>query len=402
MKRIEFIIKSVFLSAILSVAFCGCSDDGDETELLLSASAALETTLDGVQYHIVCGADVTTAFVPFHVGTAPSWLLEEGAGDDHSFADLFTAVPAPASCTVTATGGYDDPITGFSAEPRCASAQATVEVAPGTTSEVILVIQCEGDPEGGGDYVTVINWNPIIESLTLDKFVCGGETRAIEAVVSDPELDEVACAWAVTAAPDGALLTDASVTPELTGVEDSYRASFSAAATGEWTVALACTDALNGIAELSFPMHVIACDDADSDSDTADSDTADSDTGAPDTDTAPDSDSETDSELVACNASNAISMGAEQTLTTVSADACLVIADYPPWWTIRFAVVQAQGGGTYPIPLIWTNCAQTGTDQLDQDWDQVMLGPVDTSCAIYIDLNGNPAGTVSLRWWGNG
>jgi len=246
------------------LALAGCSTEKVDN-LLLTTQAALETSLDGVQYDISCtsqdgdGNPVVAQileYVPFHQGDAPAWLLADGAGDDHSFADLFTTVDAPATCTVTATAGYYDAATDlFTAEALCATAQETVSILEGETSEVVMVLQCQGDVNGGGDFVTVINEGPGIEIVELDKFVCVNESRTLTAQVTDPENDGVSCVW--TAEGPGA----AVLTPALTDNDTGHTTAFSADNAGEYTVTVSCTDALGGVTAFEFPMHVMICDD---------------------------------------------------------------------------------------------------------------------------------------------
>lgn len=116
------------------------------------------------------------------------------ADADHGFADLYQVLPA---------GCYDitaqplDPAGEPSAD--CAGAGLSgVEVVDGQTTEVMLLLQCDGAETGGLDSMAAFNLPPTIVDLSYSpaKFVssCGGDVTVCASAI-DPDGDPIEMVW---------------------------------------------------------------------------------------------------------------------------------------------------------------------------------------------------------------
>jgi hypothetical protein len=105
---------------------------------------------------------------------------------------------------------------------------------------------------------------------------------------------------------------------------------------------------------------------------------------------------------VPCTEATATDMGAQHTITTVPADGCIKVSNYPGSW-VGSVVVQAQANGkVYPVPFTWSNCSGTGTGTLAGDWSQGTVRPAKNTCTTVIDLKGSSSTPIKLKWWANG
>jgi hypothetical protein len=66
--------------------------------------------------------------------------------------------------------------------------------------------------------------------------------------------------------------------------------------------------------------------------------------------------------------------------------------------------LETTAGGSYPIPFTWSNaCTQSsGSGVFTGPWQAKFLSKTSENCATLIDLGGNGAGTVTLRYWDGG
>ena len=86
----------------------------------------------------------------------------------------------------------------------------------------------------------------------------------------------------------------------------------------------------------------------------------------------------------------------------VPTDGCAKITEYAPWWTgPREAEIGTTGNGSgYPVPFSWENVCGgvSGSAEFTTDWDGVAVGALDSACTTLIDLQGDPGGTIYLRY----
>lgn len=105
-----------------------------------------------------------------------------------------------------------------------------------------------------------------------------------------------------------------------------------------------------------------------------------------------------------CTELNAIDMGWHGKVNYVSNDACLMIRDaYPYWWGVRNVQLQPMWGGSYPVPFTWSSAcmSSSGNGALQASWQGEVFGPTSNECATIIDLGGDGAGMLWLRYWAN-
>ena len=115
------------------------------------------------------GAVVAEATVDLEDEALPENLDPHGgAGDAHAFADGFFVVPA-GDYTICAQPLQAD----GSPSAVCSLAYGSTTVFAEVTTEVILMSQCGGDPNGAVDIVGALNDSPLIDDLDIlpTKFV---------------------------------------------------------------------------------------------------------------------------------------------------------------------------------------------------------------------------------------
>ena len=242
----------------LLVAACSGQDNGSregEGEMgtvraaLTSASAH---DVVSVAYKVVdaagdcSGPAIAQTTVVLEDENLPTSVQPAGGGDSHRFADALFTVP-PGSYLVCAT-----PLAaGGGASAECGPASTPASVLGGATTEILLISQCAGDPNGGLDGTTVLNDPPSIDSLNIgpSKYITACETANLSAVTSDPNGDAVDdYAWSILSGPAGA-----------TVVGSGSSAVFTPGAAGDYQLSLTVSDVHDGQASLSFPIHVSPC-----------------------------------------------------------------------------------------------------------------------------------------------
>jgi hypothetical protein len=198
---------------------------------------------------------VGPSFQPLESESLPPWLEPSPPGGDaHPFADLL-AIVAPGDYVICARAMTTGPGGDLVPSTHCGATSGEATVVAEQTTEVVLMIQCEGDPTGGLDVVVALNDPPQIDDLVIDpsKFISSCETATVTVFASDPNGDTLTYSWSevladgstVALAGSGATLEygslDAGVHQLLVVVEDGHGAT----------------------AQLSFPIHVSASDDCE-------------------------------------------------------------------------------------------------------------------------------------------
>jgi hypothetical protein len=130
---------------------------------------------------------------------------------------------------------------------QCDVATGEITVIPEVVSEVVLVSQCEGDPNGGIDVVGVLNGQPLITDLNIgpSKFITTCETASLEVQAEDPNGDAMSYDWEIISGPGGGLL-----------IETGATAQFTPDAAGDYELKVTVTDATGASASMTFPVHV--------------------------------------------------------------------------------------------------------------------------------------------------
>lgn len=184
-------------------------------------------------------------------------LEEEGlppAADEalagHRFADWFVSLN-PGRYRVRAQALRAD------GEPsaRCRPAAARTRVLARATTDLLLILRCDGDASGALDVTVVLDRAPFIEGLEFEdgKFVCLDEAVFARVSAREPDGDPLEWSWDVVDAP-----------AEAQGAWclswDEGRAAFSAAVPGEYRLRVRVTDG-RSVARLSFPVFVSPCGD---------------------------------------------------------------------------------------------------------------------------------------------
>lgn len=254
MKTVQLIIVSV---AALALAACGDDTAGSSGPATGTLKAALTFSGDahdvaGMAYRVIAAdgdcaesPSIAEAFVGLEEEALPTFIAEGAFGDNHAFADaLFVLQPGDYKVCVTPTQENGEP------SAICAATEGVFTVFAESTTEGILVSQCEGDPSGALDVITVLNNPPHIDDLDIleSKFITTCEEATIIVTASDPDGDALSYSFEVVGGPDGGSLAwDGSV------------ATFSGAV-GTYTIVVTVDDGHGGTAQLAFPIHVSECD----------------------------------------------------------------------------------------------------------------------------------------------
>ena len=225
-------IKNVL--PLFGLAIMACANPGQDADdqlatrtMALTAAVADGFDVDRVQYSITrvpCMAgDTFDAFsyaaeVPLlasHLGDFdPGVVAGVPGSSDHMFADLYQ---------VLESGCYDVAVTPLEADGMasdvCRSAYVNgVSVQDDLTTEVLLLMQCDGAETGGLDTIAAFNRAPTLLGLTYSpsKFVDGCEEVTVCATATDPDLDPIVFEWADVS---GSGITMTPQPTELNGVE---------------------------------------------------------------------------------------------------------------------------------------------------------------------------------------
>jgi hypothetical protein len=104
----------------------------------------------------------------------------------------------------------------------------------------------------------------------------------------------------------------------------------------------------------------------------------------------------------ACDETIAIDLGELGQDTTVSTNACVkVAAEYTNGWDTPPRNNKNNSGGGYPIPFAWENACSgnSGSGELTRDWQSTFLYNISADCATLINLQGNGADEITLRYY---
>lgn len=211
----------------------------------LSANNALDD-VQGVQYEVVCQDGTTISqYVDLEDEGLPPWLLPQGAGGAHAFADLLAVLPANQTCTVTVTPMQSPGVPS----QDCSPATQTINVMPGVTQEIVLIMQCQGEPNGGIDVVGGLNHPPVITALGLapSKFILACQDAIISPTIIDPDGDQVTTQVYIGNSPAGSQ-------PTITLVGGQW--VFHTDLPGQYEIKLVATDPFGATTAITFPIHV--------------------------------------------------------------------------------------------------------------------------------------------------
>jgi hypothetical protein len=236
----------------------GAPNEGEQTGVLRAALGGNGPTHDVASFeYVVVHANQSCSDPPIAVRSVPlqpeplppSGLLPNGGGAQHPFADVFFVLP-PGQYLVCATpfrqsGGHSN---------ECSQASTTAMVAPGVTTEIVLVSQCTGQSNGAIDGITILNDPPVIDSLNIipNKFITACQTANLIVQATDPNGDALTTVWTVT-----------SPTGNTTTFNGSLLIFSPRGQTGDFEVHVTVSDPFGASTSLTLTMHVLPCDPPD-------------------------------------------------------------------------------------------------------------------------------------------
>jgi hypothetical protein len=175
----------------------------------------------------------------------PEDLRVEGAGS-RSFADsLFVLEPGEYKvCGI--------PMAGQSPSEMCSEASQSATVFEGSTTEIMLLMQCECEGAGAIDVIAQLNDCPSIDDLEIEpsKFVGVCERAMITVSASDGNGDELAYEWSVVTLPEGEGEGKYTLRP------DENKAGFRASLPGRYELKVTVSDINGAGSSLTFPIYV--------------------------------------------------------------------------------------------------------------------------------------------------
>ena len=186
------------------------SSEAESARLALTTDVLADTDVGGMRFTVeqvdcatgapitppyteTVDADLEDMYIPGGNGTFEDAPYD--ADSQHLFADQYFDLPA---------GCYDvlvEPIqeTGELSQDCWSAHQDGVEVVEGATTEIFLILQCEGDAPGGLDVIGSLNHPPQIGDLQFNpsKFTCEERTEVC-VTVTDPDSDPVDVEWSIS------------------------------------------------------------------------------------------------------------------------------------------------------------------------------------------------------------
>jgi hypothetical protein len=215
--------KFVLLFSLCLTVGCSSAVDSDETpaassdeavetaRLELTTDVLADTDLGGVRYTVTqvdcnTGAPVTPGYtesvdvdladmyIPGGNGTFEDAPYD--ADSQHLFADQYFDL-APGCYDVLAEPIQEN---GDLSEDCWSAHQDGVEVFASSTTEILLIMQCRGEDNGGLDVIASANHPPQVDDLQFEpsKFTCEEQTRVC-VTVSDPDSDPTEVTWEIAA-----------------------------------------------------------------------------------------------------------------------------------------------------------------------------------------------------------
>ncbi len=253
MKKGNMGMGMVAMVATMGLAACSGTISTDATATITSTvTAASDRDVNGFYYEIECDNGFSLSeYVELETETLAPWL-DPAAGENHLFSDLLATIP-PGHCEVSATPMQNPK----KPSEDCAPVSGEFDVSPGHTTEIVLMAQCKGDPDGGGDIVVGLNDPPVITGIDLDigKFICVGEPVQISLTAEDPNGDAIEISWQVLVWPEAPAAGTFSFSPAIGSPVD-----FVAHTVGSYEISVTVTDTYGATTSLSFPIHVQECD----------------------------------------------------------------------------------------------------------------------------------------------
>jgi mono/diheme cytochrome c family protein len=237
--------RYLFVLSVIVLAACDGSTPRDQVGRLSAALQFPQVShdVDAVRIDVVAAGGtcddmaLASKTLPLESEPLPASVAGPGSGM-HQFADGLFVLP-PGAYVVCAT-----PLAMGAPSHDCARAQGTATVVASQTSEVLLVSQCQGSPNGGVDVVAGLNDPPQITGLAIDpsKFITVCQSATIAVTASDPNGDTLSYGWMAS----GGNLHPAGAS-----------ATFSGPA-GDYMITVTVTDVHAASATLAFPVHVSA------------------------------------------------------------------------------------------------------------------------------------------------
>ncbi|HWA78039.1 MAG TPA: hypothetical protein VG937_37145 [Polyangiaceae bacterium] len=186
------------------------------------------------------GVPIATQTVPLEAEPAPGSLEGGGSASHHFASSLFVLAPGQYRTCATPLSADTEP------SVSCAQASELTTVVGEQTSELTLVSQCQGNPNGGVGVSVTLNDPPQITALSVTQstFITVCESATIAVTASDPNGDALSYDFEVVSGPDQGSLS----------ASDSH-ATFSGQA-GDYVLRVTVSDSHAAETSFLFTVHV--------------------------------------------------------------------------------------------------------------------------------------------------
>lgn len=183
---------------------------------------------------------LATLTVPIESELAPAAVLGEEAAEHHFAGGSFTLAPGDYRACATPLRADSSP------SDECAQASDLTTVVAEQATQLTLVSQCQGAPNGGLDVAVALNDPPRITGVvaTPSAFITVCESASIAVTAEDPNGDVLTYAWSVVAGPEGASLRPSAAFATFSG------------GPGDYVLRVAATDTHAAETSLLISIHV--------------------------------------------------------------------------------------------------------------------------------------------------
>jgi hypothetical protein len=208
---------------------CGSQPIDEPEEPVGSLRAAIEigpSTHDvtAVRFDLVSpdsgceSAALATLTVPVEAELLPGAISGEETAAHHFASGLFTVAPGDYRACATPLRGDSSP------SDECAQASDLTTIVAEQATQLALVSQCQGAPNGGLDVAVALNDPPRITGVvaTPSAFITVCESASIAVTAEDPNGDALTYEWSQVSGPAGGSLRPAADVATFSGEPGDY------------------------------------------------------------------------------------------------------------------------------------------------------------------------------------
>lgn len=249
MEKLVMVRNFAILSMIIGM-FVGCSAQEKGISVTQSKSnlslrlVSWDDDVKGVLFEVEHNGNIVASeYKELEDEYLPQYL-DQRSGPKHYFADMYFVL-APGEYTARAI-----PMISEQQQSKlCLPAETKTDIYEHKTTEIVLVMNCDLEDNGGLDIIAQTNRDPKILDLIFDpsKFIFTCEDLKVDVDAKDPEGDILSYNWSVVSEPPNSEY-------EAAGNGSSF--DFMSKTAGEYGAKVEVCDTFGMCTELTFPIHV--------------------------------------------------------------------------------------------------------------------------------------------------